>query len=301
MARTATWNTVGNSHRTKNLQEAFKVYDLDYQVATTPIFGYSQDGDQIKIPGRVMTYRTDTHSPFGIVSDRYPVIQNSQALDFIENVIKDADMELINGGHTSWGSYYLIGELPEIQVLNDSIRPNLIFQSSHDGSVPLKATVCMLRIACQNQFSRSFRESPATIKILHRGDTEEKLKIAAETLHGVYDYIQHYQNEAERLAKVKVTVTKFNQIVEGYFKIPEGASPLVEQRVIDRRDAFRYAYESDDNQNLKGSMWGVINAFTDYNTHREVKNQESLFLDTINPTGSLDDFYKYLESTSKAV
>lgn len=296
MARMATWNIMGKSHRTKDLQEAFKVFDLDYQVGAAPVFGHSNEGAEIKIPGRMLTYRMDNNMPFGIVSDRYPIIQNSQALNFIENVIQDADMELINGGHTSWGSFYLIGELPEIKVLNDSVRPNLIFQSSHDGTVPLKATVCMLRIACQNQFSRSFRESPATIRILHRGDTEEKLKVAAETLHGVYDYVQHYQDEAERLSKIKVTPKKFDQIVEGYFKIPEDASPIVEQRIQDRRDALRTAYNSDDNQNLKGSMWGVINAFTDYNTHREIKNHESLFLDTINPNGSVDDFCKYLEA-----
>lgn len=295
MARIATWNSMGVNHRTKDLGEAFKKYDLDYTVSVTPVFGESKKGDRIKIPGRVLTYRTDTNQPFGIVSEKYPIIQNSQALNFIENVIQDADMELINGGHTSWGSYYLIGELPETQVLNDSIRPHLIFQSSHDGSVPLKATICMLRIACQNQFVRSFAESPATIKILHRGDTDGKIKIAAETLHGVYDYIQHYKDEAERLSKVRVTPKKFNEIVEGYFKMPEDASPVVERRVLERRAELQSAYNSADNQNLKGSMWGVINAFTDYTTHREMKNTEYRFLDSINPTGSVNDFCNYLE------
>lgn len=298
MVRQAAWESVGNNFRTKSLKDAFKAYDLDYEVATSPVFGKNSVGEDIVLPRRMITYRTDNNTPFGIVSDRYPVIQNSEALNFIENVIQDADMELINGGHTSWGSFYLIGELPEMIILEDAVRPHLIFQSSHDGSVPLKATICMLRIACQNQFARSFKESPATIKILHRGDTEAKIKTASETLKGVYSYLQTYQNEAERLAKVKVTSAKFNQIVEGYFKIPEDATPRVEQRIMDQRDAFRMAYDSSDNQNLKGSMWGVINAFTDYSTHREVKNLENRFLDSINPEGSVDAFCDYLKVTA---
>lgn len=294
--RNAAWENVGTNHRTRDLSEAFKAYDLNYTVATSPIYGKNETGDQIEIPKRVLTYRTDTMEPFGIVSDKYPVIQNSEALNFIENVIQDADMELINGGHTSWGSFYLIGQLPEMTILNDSIRPHLIFQSSHDGSVPLKATICMLRIACQNQFARSFSESPATIKILHRGDTEAKIKTATETLSGVYKYLKVYQSEAERLSKVKVTPKKFNEIVEGYFKIPTDASARTEQRILERREELRAAYDSHDNQNLKGSLWGVINAFTDYNTHREMKNLEARFLDSINPDGSVDNFCKYVES-----
>lgn len=296
MIRSAAWETVGTNHRTKSLSEAFKAYDLDYEVAVSPICGYNQSGDKIEIPKKVLTYRTDTLQPFGIVSDRYPVIQNSEALNFIENVIQDADMELINGGHTSWGSFYLIGQLPEMTIMNDSIRPHLIFQSSHDGSVPLKATICMLRLACQNQFARSFNESPATIKILHRGDTEAKIKTASETLSGVYGYLKTYQSEVERMSKIRITPTKFNQIVEGYFKIPDEASARTEQKILERREEMRAAYDSNDNQNLKGTMWGVINAFTDYNTHRTMKNLEARFLDSINPEGTVDNFCSYVES-----
>lgn len=296
MERTSAWSTVGKEYRTKSLQDAFKAYDLDYHVTMHPLYAHLEDGTAIEVPNKMVTVREDTNRVFGIVSDKYPIIQNQEALSFMEGIISDSGMELVRGGSTSWGSYYMIGELPPVTILGDSVKPHLIFQSSHDGSVPLRATVCMLRIVCQNQFAHSFAESPATIRVTHRGDTESKLKAAADTLHSLHEYIKTYDHHAERLASVKVTPTKFNEIVETFFKIPDGASKRVETRINDQKMAFRDAYGAIDNSNLKGNLWGVINAYTDYATHRTVKNQETLFLDSINPTGSVSNFVNFVDS-----
>lgn len=295
MERTSAWSRVGTEYRTHSLEDAFKAYDLDYNVVSVPLYG-DYNGQSIEIPNKKVTMREDTKKPFGIVSDRYPIIQNREALSFMESVIADSGMELVRGGHTSWGSYYMIGELPEVSILGDSVKPHLIFQSSHDGSVPLKATICMLRMVCQNQFAHSFKDSPATIKVVHRGDTDAKLRAAADTLHGLHEYVKTYDQQAERLASIKVTPKKFNSIVESYFKIPEDASAKVEERIVSRRDAFKSAYDALDNGNLRGNLWGVINAYTDYATHREVKNQEALFLDSIDPNGSVSNFVQFVES-----
>ena len=298
MERTAAWNGIGTEFRTKSLHDAFKAYDLDYRVHAVPVSGISEDGSTLQVPRCLLTYRTDTNQPFGIVSEKYPIIQNQEALGFIEAIIGDSGMELVRGGHTSWGSYYMIGELPEVQILEDTIRPHLIFQSSHDGSVPLKATICMLRMICQNQFAHSFKESPATIRVLHKGNTEEKLKTAATTLLGVREYISTYGQKAEEYAGKKVTAKMLNKIIEGYFKSPDDATPRVEERIVQQRESFQSAYQELDNGNLRGTLWGVINAYTDYSTHRQVKNREGLFLDSINPVGDVSRFVTYVEEVA---
>lgn len=300
MERNATWAGIGTQFRTKSLEDAFKAYDLDYEVGAIPVYGKEPEDsiEPIRVPGRLLTYRKDNAQPFGIVSDKYPIIQNREALGFIESIIGDSGMELVNGGHTSWGSYFMIGELPEVQILGDSVKPHLIFQSSHDGTVPLKATICMLRMVCQNQFAHSFKESPATIRVLHKGNTEAKMKTAAATLIGVREYVETYGQKAEQFAGKIISPKDFNKIVEGYFKIPEDAAPRTEQRIVEQRELFQHAYDQLDNGNLRGNLWGVINAYTDYATHREVKNKESLFLDSINPHGEVHRFVQYVENVA---
>jgi hypothetical protein len=114
------------------------------------------------------------------------------------------------------------------------------------------------------------------------------------TLKSVYEYVQAYTDCAETLSRKKVNSTLFDKIVEGYFKIPEEVSARVETRILRDREAFRNAYSSDDNSNHQGSMWGVVNAFTDYATHREMKNMEAHFYDTIDPTGQVSNFLEYV-------
>lgn len=195
---------------------------------------------------------------------------------------------------------WMIGKLPEVTVLGDTITPHLIFQNSHDGSCSIKTTICMLRIVCQNQFISSFKDSPATINIRHQGDLYEKLIVARQTMQGVYDYVKNYDAVAHQLAAQKVTPKKLDEIIEGYFKIPEEATERTRNFILDRRDNFYQAYNADDNQNFTGTKWGLVNAFSDLITHeeyaRKVSNWETnRFLNSLSPN-TMTEFMRLVEA-----
>ena len=194
----------------------------------------------------------------------------------------------------------MIGKLPEVKVLGDSIEPHLIFQNSHDGSCSIKTTICMLRIVCQNQFVSSFKDSPATINIRHQGDLDEKLLVARQTMQGVYDYVKNYDAVANELAVKKVTPKKFNEIVEGFFKLPEDVSERTKNYILERRENFVAAYNADDNQNFKGTKWGVINAYSDLITHEDYvrktpKWETNRFLNSLSPS-TMNEFMSMVEA-----
>lgn len=277
------WTDLGRKTQTSVLQEALHDLDLDYTVVMKPCAAVDPtdpDKSPIYIPHRMVTIREDQNLPLGIVSDRYGIIQNQDALSFVEDI---NDLTIVAGGHTSWNSVWMIGELPEVTILGDSIKPHLIFQTSHDGSVPLKATICMLRVICQNQFSYAFEHSPSTVRVHHRGDIETKMRAASEVLQNVESYIKEYDSLATTLASKKLTPARFDKILETFFKIPEEGEGSKRSiiRAEEARDDFMNAYNSDDNGNFIGTRWGIVNAYTDYMTHRTVKNQESVFFDTM--------------------
>lgn len=290
MERTNTWNNLGTLATQNDFDTLLEESGLNYTAVAEDLFT-EVEGTKIQIPGRKVIMREDNQEVFGIVSDRYQICQNSDALEFVK-YIDGVKLERAGSyGATAW----MIGALPEVKVLGDTITPHLIFQNSHDGSCSIKTTICMLRIVCQNQFVHSFKESPATISIRHYGNLEEKLVAARETMAGVYDYIAHYDQFANELAAKKVTLKKFNEIVEGYFKIPEECSPRTQSFILDRRERFIQAYNADDNQNFKGTKWGLINAFSDLITHedyaRKVNNWEAnRFMNSLSPRGTLSDF-----------
>lgn len=293
MTRMSTWETVGTESKTNNVLELLKEADLDYTAVTEDLF-VEHEGTKIQIPNKKVVLREDTKEIFGIVSDRYQLCQNRDALDFVEYL---DNVNLVKAG-SAGGLTWMIGRLPEVTVLGDTISPHLIFQNSHDGSCSIKTTICMLRIVCQNQFVSSFKDSPATISIRHQGNLDEKLLVARETMQGVYDYVKNYDEIANTLATKKVTPKEFNEIIEGFFKIPEEASDRTKNFILERRERFHEAYNADDNQNFKGTKWGMINAYSDLITHeeyaRKTNNWEiNRFINSLSPT-TMNEFMNFI-------
>ena len=293
MIRTSTWENLGTESTTNNFRELLQKSDLDYNVVTEDLF-VEHAGTKIQVPNKKVVLREDNQEIFGIVSDRYQLCQNREALDFIDYL---EGVELVKAGGIG-GVVWMIGKLPEVTVLGDTVTPHLIFQNSHDGSCSIKTTICMLRIVCQNQFVSSFKESPATISIRHQGDLDAKLMIARETMQGVYNYVQSYDEVANQLVMKKVTPKKFNELIEGFFKIPEDASDRSKDFILERRQKFYDAYNADDNQNFKGTKWGMINAYSDMITHEEYARKTTnwevnRFMNSLSPV-TMNEFMKFI-------
>lgn len=262
--RTPTWSNIGyDATHKKDVFQNLVDSGLDYNVITTPAH-IKYNGEEVMIPNRLATIREDTGEVFGIVSDRYQVCQNKDALDFVQYI---DDVEIIKVGETRPGSIYLITKLPEITILGDTVRPNMIFSNSHDGGGSVQATICMLRIICQNQFARVFKESPATMSISHRGDIDSKLLVAQETLVRTHEYMSQYADQAAKMATKKITAKFYDKILSEIFKITPENSERTNLRLADQRATFDRIYDYDDNQNFKGTQWGIINALGDYITH----------------------------------
>lgn len=262
--RTATWSNIGSSSvDEKSVQATLIGANLDYNVITRPALTTYND-QLIEIPNRLVTMREDTGEVFGVVSDRYQVCQNRDALEFVQYI---QDVKIKKVGETRPGSLYLITELPEMTLLGDKIKPNLIFSNSHDGGGSVMSTICMLRLVCQNQFARVFKESPATMSISHRGNMDSKLTSAKETLIRTHEYMQDYSQRVTAMASKKITPKKFNEILAQVFFMNPENTERTNLRIADQRAAFQRIYDADDNQNFKGTQWGIINALGDFITH----------------------------------
>lgn len=293
--RTSTWQNLGTDLVTKDYREILKTSGLDYKTVSEDLF-MEHEGEKILIPNKKVLLRDDTKEIFGVVSDRYQICQNEDAFDFVDYI---EDVTLKKAGGVA-GFVWMIGELPEVTVLGDKITPNLIFQNSHDGNCSIKTTICMLRMVCQNQFVAAFNNSPATISIKHNGDLNHKLESAKITMSNVYDYVKNYDAVANELVMQKVTPKKLDKIIEEYFAIPEDATTRTQNFILDRREQFYDAYHAEDNNNFKGTKWGIINAYSDFITHEEFARktanwETNRFFYSLNPS-NMTEFLKRVEA-----
>ena len=262
--RTNTFTNLGtNTIGATTVEEALRIGGLDYEVQKKPI--YLADGTEIH--GYKSTVRNTDNHIYGIVSDKYNVVQNREGFGFI-NYLKD-DIQFEKIGETSGGMIYLIASLEPIRILGDEFKPHLIFRNSHNGRFQLQTTICPLRIVCQNQFNIAFKESPNTITIRHSSQAEVRLKEAFHVLKGTADYMKELNIKAEQWATTKVSNQQINKIIEELFPLNNDMKDFQIQRLEDSKLSFIQAYKTNDNGNFQNTMWGLINAYSDYITHRE--------------------------------
>lgn len=287
--RTATWEAVGsNISAATSVEEALKISGLDYTVEKVPVF--LEDGTPI--PGAFCTKKEGTNDTFGVVGSQFEIIQNQEALSFVDNLVSEG-LTFVKAGENH-KMLYLIGKLPSIEVLGDEVTPYLIFQNSHNGSTTLKATIAPLRIVCQNQFNLTFRKAVNKISLRHTKSIKGRLHTAQQVLLQNTEYLSEFQKQALGLAQEKVSKKQVDTLLDGIFEIKPEFNPTQVRRMEEKRDRFLSAYQADDNQNFLGTKWGLINAYTDFVTHKPLRKEtpqalENHFIKTT-LKGSINDF-----------
>ena len=271
--RQSTFAGIGSEVRSAvTVEEALKLGNLNYEVEKRPIF--LADGTPIE--GRYATTRLSDNFVYDVVSERYTIVQNSDAFDFINYMSEDIQFEKV--GETKSGMIYLIASLEPINILGDTYQPHLCFRNSHNGKFQLSVTICPLRIVCQNQFNICFKESPNTINIRHSRKAPEKLEEASHILKGTADYMRELNLQAEKLANIHVSNEQIEKILLELFPIDvENMKDYQIERIEEQRTLLKNAYNHNDNQNFKNTMWGMINAYSDFITHKPQINKSSTF------------------------
>lgn len=270
MIRTATWSKIGrNVEECRDMDQVLRASGLDYTVEKRPVYMADTNMKPRFIPNRFATVRKEDDHAYDVVSDKFEIIQNRDAFDFVNYMGEDLTFE--KAGETENGMVYIIGKLPEVSILGDAFTPYVLFRNGFNGKIKITAAISPLRIVCQNQFNFAFRNAANAITIRHVRNAESKLEEARETLKMTADYMQELNTMAEHFAGLKIAGDRMERVVKYLFPIPEDTAinPFKRKNLEDQRAAFVKAHEQDDNRNFRGTAWGLINAYTDFMTHKE--------------------------------
>lgn len=268
--RTTTWHAIGKSvEQCKDLQGVLTASGLDYEVKKLPVFMQDPTDFEVKaIPNRFVTTRMTDGHPYDVVSDKFEIVQNRDAFDFVNYMGKDLQFE--KAGETENGMVYIIGKLPEVDILGDAFTPHVIFRNGFTGKIKITAAICPLRIVCQNQFNFAFKNTQNAVMIRHVQNAQTKLEEAREVLSLSADYMEELNAMAQQYAGIKLAPADLEKVLDQMFPMPaiESMNAFKRHQLEEARAAFTKAYNADDNGNFRGTAWGIINAYTDYITHK---------------------------------
>lgn len=259
----------------KDYYEAFVAAGLNYKVNAEEVVSTSG----VDIEGVHANIREDTQEFMGITSNKYGVIQNSLAFSMMQP-FENLGMEYRRGGMTKNGLCFMVGELDDFEVLDDEFKMNVLGINSFNGRYPFMILLTPRRVVCENMFRGLMRggsggNQESMFQIRHGKNiaktlnslTEEQLKEKVGTFYA--DFIKTCEGLASQKVDVKV-LDKFLETLYPY-KDDDGVRNVKkwEKANFLRQKWLDTYYDVEDNQNFKGTRYGIMNAYYDYLSHPE--------------------------------
>lgn len=275
-------------------EEALRLAGLDWDVVQSPI--YTNHG---KVEGYKANIRSTDRQVLGVVSDRYRIVQNTEAFSFTDELLGQGVRYETAGSLMGGRKVWLLARLPrEFIIAGERISPYLVFSNTHDGSGAVRVAVTPIRVCCNNTLNLALSTAARSFSMVHTGDVKEKVAEAKQTLFMADNYMENLGREFERLRKQKISDQQVREYIDQLLPIEPGASSVTVKNMKKLRNdmAMRY-FDAPDLKGVGNNAYRFINAVSDFATHaepiRRTKNyQENLFMKTYEGNPMIDRAYQ---------
>lgn len=224
--------------------EAIAGCHADFEVGLQPIIGVTPElleminqgqflnGSMLKdliIEGTKATMRLDHNETLGIVSDRYGVVQNKHAFDFIDMLttgeLGGETPTIETAGVLGRGErIFITAKFPEpirMAGKDDLIDMYVVFTTSHNGEGAVTCMVTPVRVVCNNTLNYAMNHNSGKLSMRHTRYVADRLdltnknnaEMAYKTLNLYNSYKEYFEQSLEALARVKLTDKESEQIL----------------------------------------------------------------------------------------
>ena len=279
--------------------EALKLAGLDWEVVQEPV--YTDNRELIK--GYKANVRSSDRRVLGVVSDRYKVVQNTDAFSFTDGLLGKGVKYETAGSLQEGKKVWLLARLPkEFVIAGERISPYLVFSNTHDGSGSVKVAVTPVRVVCNNALNLALDNAKRSFSMIHTGNIHDKIQEAKDTLFMAENYMDNLGIEFEQLRRVKMTDAQVREYIELLLPMGEEPTPTQSKNILKlRRDMEQRYYGAPDLQKVGNNAYRFVNAVSDFATHsrplRMTANyKENVFARTIDGNPLIDKAYQLVKA-----
>lgn len=301
--RVKPWHGLGTEvSNTLSSREALIAAGLNWNVIQKPLL--TEDG--LSVEGFKANTRDSDNKILGVVSDRYKVVQNSEAFAFTDELLGNGIRYETAGSLQEGKKTWILAKLPnEYIMLGDRISPFLVFSNSHDGSGSIRIAMTPIRVVCQNTLNLALATATRTWSAVHTGDIKSKMENVRQTLFMAERYMDSLGREFENLNNIKLTDQKVIDYINFLLPIDEKTTtPTQEKNIRKLREDMKMRYfDAPDLLDVGKNGYRFINAVSDFATHakplRETSSfKENLFAKTMDGNAVIDKAYEMVKSVA---
>jgi phage/plasmid-like protein (TIGR03299 family) len=227
------------------------------------------DPEQLVENFRAVT-RTDNSHTLGVVRNRYEVVQNTKAFDFIDFLTTG---EL--GQKATIDAAGVLGKGERIFVTakfhdslkivgDDTLDMYAVFTNSFDGSSPVCCMITPVRVVCNNTLNMAFGNCTGRFNLRHTKSIHSKIEIneenirnATSCLNVLGQYTEKLLEGVERLGNITLNKTKIDHIIKDALASDENRKLLLKHNYDINNDDFSTQFRNRVNL-FKSSVYNGV-------------------------------------------
>ena len=306
------------------VKDALRLCHADYNVGLQPVVALSDElraamdnGEFINaamlksllVDNTMATMRLDSNVPLGIVSDKYGVVSNAAAFEFVDMFCSGKFAERDNtpvietcGVLGKGERVFVTAKFPQSIVLDakrdDLVDMYVVFTTSHDGTGSVRCMVTPVRVVCNNTLNLAMHKNIGRIAFRHSSKVMSRLDLLnAENAEFAYNalnvakvYTDGLKESFDHLRNIKVSEKDLDNIIAEITLADEAKKAFLETRNIFHEDiatrgrniflGMKESLENGVGQDIldKGNaLWAINGITTFYQNEVNFKNDEVKF------------------------
>ena len=213
---------------------------MDWRIESSDVSYMAQNerGQSIIMPyeeQRVL-YRSDTHAPLSVVSQRYQEVQPKQILEFYRDLTEQSGFELETAGVLKGGKkFWALAKTGQTSALKGKDVSNgyILLATACDGTLATTAQFTSIRVVCNNTLAIALKGqnlSAGVVKVPHSTKFDAE-KIKQQLGISVRAWEDHMY-EMKQLSQRKVTQTEAAAYFDAVFNNTSLSVPEQEDGII---------------------------------------------------------------------
>lgn len=277
-SRSAVWHGLGQELTAgASIEDWIVEAGLAWEIFESAVSYDTVDGQKYYTDKRVL-FRSDTQVPLSIVGKDYKVVQPAQVLEFFRDLTTLHGMTLSTAGSLFGGKrFWALAETGNVveAVKNDPTKGYILLVTSCDGTLATSGRLTSTRVVCNNTLSAAMEgTSKNVIKRSHRSEWDpEGVKIDMQLIDESWN---RFSESLTKLAEFEVTDKFAREYIQSKTYMP--GVPVEDQNAARVKEANKLmdVYQFGAGSNFsKGTAYGILQAFTDVNTHGTGKRDAS--------------------------
>jgi phage/plasmid-like protein (TIGR03299 family) len=233
-------------------------------------------GKTLTIPGRYAVIRDNPlvdHQVdvLGDVGASYQVIHFEDLAPLMDLIAEQSGATFDTAGELDEGrKAFVTLRLPgHAKVGKDLVDNYITVMTSHDGESSTKVMVTPVRVLNQATLNLAFNKADHLFKVRHTvGAHGTLVQQAREALEFTFNYLDGFQEQANKLANTTLTQTAFERLIERNFGAPAGAATNTVTRAQNKLDTMAELFSDRYTQEgIWGTAWAGLSALTEWADH----------------------------------